>query len=108
MDIRWTPVAYVEVEANSNRVATGKPLEMYVCMYVWRCRLLLKEIVTYLHGETVTDRQRYGCEQITRRDKQSSLLIMPAVSGWVSTSHPLLPGKRLLQFRAFSFTPHSD
>ena len=45
----------------------------------------------YLHGETVKDRQRFGCEQITRRD-------MPAVSGWVSASLPLLLGKRLLLF----------
>ena len=69
--------------------------EMYVCTYVRRCRLLLKEIEMHLHGETVKDSDLVVC---TRTDKRSSSVIMPAVSGWVSASLPLLLGKRLLLF----------
>jgi hypothetical protein len=33
MHVRWRLIAYVEVEANSHRVALGKPLEMIVVVF---------------------------------------------------------------------------
>jgi hypothetical protein len=63
----------------------------------------------YLHGETVKDRQTDSDLVVSiahGREKKSSLVIMPAVSGWVSASLPLLPGK--LQDASCSLVLGSD
>jgi hypothetical protein len=56
---------------------------------------LVRDASAILHGEKVKDSAIYLVLS-TRRDKRSSSVIMPAVSGWDSASLPLLLGKRLL------------